>query len=113
MTPKEELLEEIKNDIEILLENPSLDKVEIYFKYSINFIKDYCNQDFTEEQDLDTFPTTLVGVITNLIIIRLNKQGGEGKDREKLGDYNVAYSEDDLTPSMRKQLNKYRVMRVI
>jgi len=115
-TPRDNILTEVKQDLTALgvMNEDNEPKAEVYFKYALNFILDECNQDFTSEdgEELDEFPDVLKGVIAQMIIQRLNKEGSEGIEKEKLGDYSVSYSKKELPKNLLTQIYNHKVVRV-
>ncbi len=79
---------------------------------SVNLIKDLCNDDFTEAVPNDRFPSTLSDVVMEITIARYRKLGFEGKESERLGDYQVAYSVEDIPKSTLYRIYRHRQMRV-
>lgn len=65
----------------------------------------YCN--------LTELPPALDGVVVNMAVVAYNRMGAEGESARSEGGVSRSFWPDDLPPSLRAALNRYRLGKVM
>jgi len=76
-----------------------------------DFVIDYCNNKFLDEDGDEVLPSGIKLAIADLIGLQINRPVGISS--EKLGDYSVSYylEGSNLPPEIQKRLSTYKKVR--
>lgn len=116
MSVKQDLIDELKQDVITLIDDDMFDDdamIELYTKNALSFVCTYCNQDFTEDEELDKFPDKLKAPTVDIVVLKYRKNQSEGLAKEKAASVTLSYREDDIPDYIKSQLKKFRKVRFI
>lgn len=91
------------------LDNPDETKIRYLIGSAIAFINGYTFQNYSIDE-VENIPDDVVFCIFDLVQFKCNSK--EWVSSERLSDYSITYSAEDITRKIKNVLNRYRIIHV-